>query len=49
MFRGLTGVRGGESRVLQPAAVKDSGRAFRWVWCPVKPVQRVWKLGEEKQ
>lgn len=29
--------------------VEDSGRVFRWVWCPVKPVQRVWKLGEEKQ
>lgn len=29
--------------------VKDSGRAFRWVWSPVNPVQRVWKLGEGKK
>lgn len=48
LLKYITDIIGGESRLSQTAAwgVEGAGRVYRWVPCPVKPVQRVGKLGE---
>lgn len=43
----ITDIIGGESGLSQTATwgVEGAGRVYKWVRCPVKPVQRVGKLG----